>query len=71
MLLACPPLLLSPLRRCLRALNLPSATLQINAVKKGVRFRPPEVAAGLQRLELAREHLAVRLQLCSRAHFAG
>lgn len=33
---------------------------QVNSVKKGVRFRPPEVAAGLQRLELAREHLAVR-----------
>lgn len=30
-----------------------------------MRFRPPEVAAGLQRLELAREHLAVRLQMGS------
>lgn len=29
-------------------------------MKKGVRFRPPEVAPGLQRLDVARERLAVR-----------
>lgn len=33
--------------------------LQVNATKKVVRYRPPEVAAALQRLELAKEHLAV------------
>lgn len=37
-----------------------SQSPQVNSVKKGVRFRAPEVTAGLQRLELAREHLAVR-----------
>lgn len=39
------------------------APLQVNSVKKGVRFRPPEVAPGLQRLDLARERLEVRAPL--------
>lgn len=32
---------------------------QVNATKKFVRYRPPEVAAGLQRVEVAKEHLTV------------
>ncbi|KAI7838548.1 hypothetical protein COHA_007691 [Chlorella ohadii] len=44
--------------------RVPKDWQKINAVKKGVRFRPPEVVAGLQRLELAREHLAAA---CTRA----
>ncbi|KAL4431011.1 hypothetical protein ABPG75_006267 [Micractinium tetrahymenae] len=30
---------------------------KVNSVKKGVRFRPPEVKAALTKLELAKEHL--------------
>ena len=38
---------------------LPICSLQVSSVKKGVRYHPPAVKAGLQRLELAREHLKV------------
>ena len=48
-----PPCLPAPLPLC------PSARLQVSSVKKGVRYYPPAVKAGLQRLELAREHLKV------------
>ncbi len=39
---------------------LPAFGTQVNSVKKGVRFRPPEVKAALVRLELAKEHLQAR-----------
>lgn len=54
----------NPQPSCSHRLSHPPSTPQINATKKAVRFRPPEVAAGLQRLELAKEHLAVSWRCC-------